>query len=736
MFGAIKKLFNRPNDPEPVPATAPWPVTPQPLGKANAWPEENSAAAPIPAAPQPAEGDSLRLSLYSLMRQVPGELHGKNASTVTQDLTLAFPRHQILEQLPQGAVRVPFGQLRRAAPPGVFINTSSQDSRLVDLPLREILGQLQPETFARRPQQQVVDVPNEINDLFGARGERLAPMRVSGKGQTAPLEAPAPAPIPQPAPPARPVAPAQPIRPVAPAPAMRPVAPAPAPMPAPAVAPGPIPFGAAPTSMPMPSAPKVRMPQPEAAPPRNAPAAGEFLLIPLVEIAGSWPEAIRRELTRLNLVNCQCEVPISEISTALKQGKIAYPWKQIFARLKPKPTVRAPSAYDETLLEFPLAVVASSFFTYCQTTRALPKAAPVEAPAPLPPRAQPATVQPAPVQPAFVPPPAAPPLAAPPPPPSPLPPLKLQSAPIHSPLATTPPAPVPATPPPAMAGPPAEEAEAEQEVVTVPLSALSEKWPEPLRKEIQFLHLDEVPLALPVEAIEGGLKQGRVAFQWRQLCHWLHPCPPGALASPFAETRLELPLSVLAPLFLKTKPPGAAQAAALGAEIPDVFQAAMAAMAPPAGAPTEAGLAPAPAAAPGLAPASGKAPQNLAELFGEPNKRNWTPNDIVHKSCSLPGVTGALMALQDGLLVASCMPPDWRTETVAAFLPQIFGRMNQYAKELNMGKLESVAFTLGQGTFHVYHAGMVYFAVLGMADNALPLPQLNLVAAELSRHTQ
>ena len=143
-----------------------------------------------------------------------------------------------------------------------------------------------------------------------------------------------------------------------------------------------------------------------------------------------------------------------------------------------------------------------------------------------------------------------------------------------------------------------------------------------------------------------------------------------------------------------------------------------------------------PAPAPAPAAVLPKLADNLADLFGEPEKKNWTPNEIVHKTSMFPGVCGALIALQDGLLVASCMPPTWKTETIAAFLPQIFGRMKQYAKELKMGELTSVSFAVDQGTLQIFNAGIIYFAALGKPDATLPSAHLNLIASELSRHTK
>jgi len=88
------------------------------------------------------------------------------------------------------------------------------------------------------------------------------------------------------------------------------------------------------------------------------------------------------------------------------------------------------------------------------------------------------------------------------------------------------------------------------------------------------------------------------------------------------------------------------------------------------------------------------------------------------------------------LLVASCMPPGWTTETIAAFVPQIFGRMNQYTKELKMGELKSVSFNITASTLQIFNAGIIYFAALGRPDAPLPTDSLTIIADELSRHTK
>jgi predicted regulator of Ras-like GTPase activity (Roadblock/LC7/MglB family) len=129
-------------------------------------------------------------------------------------------------------------------------------------------------------------------------------------------------------------------------------------------------------------------------------------------------------------------------------------------------------------------------------------------------------------------------------------------------------------------------------------------------------------------------------------------------------------------------------------------------------------------------------PTNLSELFGESSKTSWTPNEIVQRVTQLQGIRGALIALQDGLLVASSLPSEVKTEMIAAFIPQMFGRVNQYSKELQLGNASSVGITIDIGTLQIYSAGIIYFAALCSSSETVPVQKLQLIAAELSRHTK
>jgi predicted regulator of Ras-like GTPase activity (Roadblock/LC7/MglB family) len=126
----------------------------------------------------------------------------------------------------------------------------------------------------------------------------------------------------------------------------------------------------------------------------------------------------------------------------------------------------------------------------------------------------------------------------------------------------------------------------------------------------------------------------------------------------------------------------------------------------------------------------------IGAAFGEPEKTHWTPAELISRVVKLPGVAGAVVALQEGFPVAQALPDDVNPETVAAFLPQIFGRLNQYAGEMKLGEVDDLLFTTRGAHCLIYRLGTVYFAVLGKPGASLPWNELRLVAAELSRQVQ
>ncbi len=534
MFESLKKLFSRSasSPPSEPPAQS---VAPSPAPPATPFSRPAPAAAPRPVtAPVPLQtGDVVQLPLNDILSQLP--------PTVAPLLlalpggTFSLPVRNALEQLGTGAVRVRFAVLRQSTIPGTFANDTSQDDTLIDLPLPQILAAIGPAAFARRSNQKVTEVPEEVAGVFGPKGVTPLPAVPRPATALSPARAPAitPAPPPPPPPPPRPVPP---IKPVSPAPPPKPLSATPAPFTAPK-APTPLPFA-----------------------PRPAPPP-----------------------------------PIPE---------------------SPKPA--APTGDDGTLV-------------------------------------------------------------------------------------TT-------------------------------IAAICQSWPVAIRQEIERSNLGGASVSIPVSRLEAGMKAGRVMFAWGELIGWVSPKPPAP--SPQGAAELDLPLAVIAPLFLgKIRAATPQKKVSVGQNIPDLFAGLVkspAAAPTPAPAPAAVAAAPTPVAAVAAAVAAPE-PDALGELLGQPFKTEWTPQEIARQIAALPGVSGSLLATADGLLIAGQVPAPLEAATVAAFLPQIFGRMTSYSEEVKLGALRAVTLSTDSTPCAMFKAGALHLAVVGNAGQSLPEAMLLRIAAELSK---
>ena len=310
------------------------------------------------------------------------------------------------------------------------------------------------------------------------------------------------------------------------------------------------------------------------------------------------------------------------------------------------------------------------------------------------------------------------------------------------------PAPSPtAAPAPAAAPAPIEPISAES--IAIPLAQLCAAWPEDVRRAIAALD-GATTVSLPTASVTTSLARGKVAFPWAQIHAWLTPAAPESHVSD-PTTPLVLPLKVVAPVFLASskKPSAERRSVSVDDTIPALFAGTQAAPAPaPAPAPV---LPPEPepmqviappaevvAEAPPAAvetPAEHKLPESVGDIFGQPNKDQWSPQELVAGVAKLPGVAGAIVALQEGLQVAHAMPEGFKSDVVAAFLPQIFARLNQYSGEMKLGEVDDLLFTTHGAHCQIYRLGFIYFAVLGKPGESLPWHELRLIADELAKQT-
>jgi predicted regulator of Ras-like GTPase activity (Roadblock/LC7/MglB family) len=319
---------------------------------------------------------------------------------------------------------------------------------------------------------------------------------------------------------------------------------------------------------------------------------------------------------------------------------------------------------------------------------------------------------------------------------------------LHRAVTPAPPA-QPVRPSPAPAVPKIAAAPAPQQAPPPPaifasLWDLAEFWSEELKDEISRYSLADVTVPLAGSAVEAGLKRGRVTMTWRELRTLARPSSP---PSPNDQLELDLPLKVVAPLFLAAQKnlQGAKRKATVSSDIPNLFFGfPQAAPEPPVSAPKPAAAKPAEKKSSDsnfyVWGDNGETPKAEENVYAPPPvpKTDFTsrfapPKDVVARAAALPGVAGAVVTLPDGLRVASEVPPEFNADMLAAFIPQIFERMNQSAKELRMGALNNVSFTVGNVPWRIIRVNAVYLAAFGCAGESLPAAQLASLAAELDR---
>ena len=620
------------------------------------------------------------------------------------DAFVSIPVEKVLSQLAHGSVKITFGELR-AALPGVFATYGSEnDARQIALPLNEIISRLNPALLSRRGVKQV-ELADDIAGPFGSRAQGVNFTPAPTPARAAPRPPPkTPEPVSTPAAPKS----------ATPTPAFVPKITATALRLAPVA-----PVHVAPNANNFNSAPQI--------PVENS------ILVPLSALAENWPDAIKMELLQTDLMSAQAALPTTLIEPGLKRGRVTIQWRKLRMMIRPKP---APvSIHDGVEVELSLKVLAPLFFAGQKAAgQAKQKVSEFEE---IPnlfygSKQAEATISSAPV-------------------PTPAPASK--SAPIPM-TPAAPAAPVPSTPfnPVFSATPAAPVAPAApgQEIISAPLAALSEKWPDALRREIAQWNLANAQVALPLDAVAPAMKRGRVAFAWRDLRSWIRPMP-AATASVHDNAKLELPLKVISPLFMErqTRPTRPQSRLTIDKTIPNPFSGF------PSGEMEAPVAEPVPEPArPALKPVDAKLSETNFYIWGDSSdtprvdeseykraqapatdftSRYATPKEIVTRSMTLPGVVGAVVALTDGLMIASQVPPDLNADTVAAFLPQIFDRVAQCTRELRMGALNNLKFTVGNVPWHIFRVNAVYFAAFGRAGESLPTAQLTSLAGELDR---
>lgn len=695
MFGFLKNLLRKPSDDSAdcqVPTAA---------DQALPYPAPPSAAAPRPghsrgAGAQNAKG--IELPVQNIIPNLPTELQPRVRMPDTGDLTITVPLEKVLAQLSRGAVKISFGELRQAVPE-VFTTENDRDRVLITLPLGDILARLSPALISRRRVQRQVQVPQEIASPFDGEGNGLVFSVASPGSATPPPKSPAPA---------APKAPARQTSVSAPAPAVP----------------------AAAQRLSLKTAPTPAPPTLEATPPAHS-GQIPFNAPPAAPVKAAAPAApARPQPIAMPGIRSTIEQKLAPHAAVPPARPAPAPGTSHTSRPKPglKPQAPAqPIAFTQAPpMQQPAGGLAT---THTSRPTPAPKAEPpahgpifTQAPASTQPAPAPAARQHAHASPA--------PAARPPAP----------AAPVRHAAPTAPAAQVSAAPevPEAPACEPVESGPV-PEPLTISVAAVADVWPEPIRKEVVEHKLVEAKLSLPVRQIEQALKTGRILFSWKTVLGWVRPAP-----APFNSAHLasvvELPLKVIAPLFLMRQREDAKPKSKISVDedIPNLFFGFP--QAEPAIPVAQATARPADTNFYVWDDSSDSVKVHEAETRRGPGPgtkfvaKYATPNEVVSRASSLDGVVGALIALPDGLMVANRLPSDVNAETLAAFLPQIFGKVSQCTKELRMGELNNLNFTVGNIPWKIFRVNSIFFATFGKPGEPLPTAQLAALAGELDHN--
>jgi predicted regulator of Ras-like GTPase activity (Roadblock/LC7/MglB family) len=264
-----------------------------------------------------------------------------------------------------------------------------------------------------------------------------------------------------------------------------------------------------------------------------------------------------------------------------------------------------------------------------------------------------------------------------------------------------------------------------QATFAVALMDVAGFWAEKGRVELEDLYRHS--LEIPVAALEAALKRGKVEFPWREVRPWVRLVSGNSLPTIDDETKVELPLPWIAPRFLEHQhKEDTRKKIEVGEDIPDVFVRNV--RPEPATVPFPSPAAPAPAAP----IEESKEPREFGEIFGQPDKKEWSLSEVSQRATTLPGVAGAIIGTSDGLLVGGTWPGA-DGNTVAAFAPQMYSRMTSYTKELQLGEPERFTLLIDNNVpLQIFKSADSYFTVLGRAGETLPAKELNAIATRLA----
>ena len=108
----------------------------------------------------------------------------------------------------------------------------------------------------------------------------------------------------------------------------------------------------------------------------------------------------------------------------------------------------------------------------------------------------------------------------------------------------------------------------------------------------------------------------------------------------------------------------------------------------------------------------GSEPRSLNTLLGAPADRELTLQEVVQFTAKLPGVTGCVLAMRDGLFVTGQVPAAFDQNAMSVFAPQLFRKIGRYTKELKVGQVQRMTIFTDQQPLSIFQADEVYLVIV------------------------
>lgn len=125
----------------------------------------------------------------------------------------------------------------------------------------------------------------------------------------------------------------------------------------------------------------------------------------------------------------------------------------------------------------------------------------------------------------------------------------------------------------------------------------------------------------------------------------------------------------------------------------------------------------------------------INRLLGVSEDHEMTLQEIVKCASKLQGVEGCIVAMSDGIYMTGDLPAHLDSQRVSAFAPQLFARVAQYVRELNVGTARRFTIFTDAQPITIFKSGDLFFIVIHKANrfSKVLLNKCERISLEISR---